>query len=70
MTEGCLNSTLLMVEAADAEEVMEAYEIREPSEVSLEQVDLRRRENGGSALEGCERWLWMGWKPNILTGRT
>lgn len=61
MIEGCLNSTLLIVEAADVEEVMDAYEIREPSEVSLEVVDLRRREKGE------EKWLWMGWKPNILT---
>lgn len=67
MTEDWRKSTLLMVDAAEADELMEAYEMREPSEVSLEQVDRRRREKGGRALEGCARWLWMGWKPNILT---
>lgn len=67
MTDDWRKSTLLIVDAAEADELMEAYEMREPSEVSLEQVDRRRMEKGGRALEGCARWLWMGWKPNILT---
>lgn len=42
--------------------------MREPSESWLETVDLRRKEKGGRALEGWEKWPapWMGWNPNIV----
>lgn len=52
MIEGCLKSTLLIVDAADVDDVLEAYDILEPSESSLETVDLRRNEKGGNALGG------------------